>query len=430
MIEITIFKILFWVNVGIMCIIMPFYIQHVLYFFIGLKKSRKYPDAAKNHKFAAIISARNEEKVIGALIDSIRKQNYPESRLDIFVVADNCTDNTAEIARSRGAIVYERFNDRLKGKGYALDFLMKNIMSEHSEAGYEAFVFFDADNIVHPDFVAEMNKVYDCGYKAAMGYRNAKNFGDNYVTMGNGVCFIMESRFSAGARSLLGTSTYVSGTGMMAAASIFERDGGYRSCTMIEDVELSLAETLRGGKVAYCAAAMIFDEQPRSMRDSFRQRARWVKGQLQCFKAYGGRLAKRMLAKGDYSSFDLFGHVSPGYLFAMTWTAIYYAALIILSGVYMHRTPQLMYFTLAMLAVMLAGIMLILFLMGLLVVSVESKNIRATRGQKIKAVITFPWYMLSFLPVVYYALFKKVEWKQIPHESQATAEDLLEKRDD
>lgn len=106
------------------------YAYQFFYIFVGLLKKPKKFSAKKQHRFAVVVSARNESSVIGNLISSIRNQNYPQELVDIFIIADNCTDNTAEIARSAGATVYERFNKEQVGKGYALDWMFNIIDSE------------------------------------------------------------------------------------------------------------------------------------------------------------------------------------------------------------------------------------------------------------------------------------------------------------
>ena len=98
-----------------------------VFFAIGFLFTRKFKPAKNKHKYGILIAARNEETVIGNLLDSINKQDYPKDKLTVFVVADNCTDNTAEIARKHGAKVYERFDDTKKTKGFALEFLFENI---------------------------------------------------------------------------------------------------------------------------------------------------------------------------------------------------------------------------------------------------------------------------------------------------------------
>ena len=121
-------------------------LYRMVYFVLGMFVTRKFKPAKKKHKYAIVIAARNEKNVIGNLIDSISKQDYPKELLTIFVVADNCTDNTAEIARSKGCICYERFDNEHKTKGYALEFLFDRIEEDYKKNNYENYFVFDADN--------------------------------------------------------------------------------------------------------------------------------------------------------------------------------------------------------------------------------------------------------------------------------------------
>ena len=117
-----------------------------LYWLIGVFFTRKFKPAKNKHKYAILIAARNEEKVIGNLLDSIKKQDYPKELLTIFVVADNCTDNTADVVRSKGAICYERFDDEHKTKGFALQYLLERIGEDDGRMSFEGYFIFDADN--------------------------------------------------------------------------------------------------------------------------------------------------------------------------------------------------------------------------------------------------------------------------------------------
>ena len=102
------------------------YFYQLIYVIVALfnekRKKKQVYEAKKLHRFAFIVAARNESAVIANLIKSIKAQNYPSELIDIFVVADNCSDNTADIARNSGAIVYERFSNTKVGKGYELDY--------------------------------------------------------------------------------------------------------------------------------------------------------------------------------------------------------------------------------------------------------------------------------------------------------------------
>ena len=116
-------NLIIWINFIMFAVFTLFFCYQYFYVFVSLVKKPARYIAKKNHKFAVLISARNEENVIGELIESIHSQNYPEELVDIYVVADNCTDNTAKISKDAGAVVYERFNTEQVGKGYALEFL-------------------------------------------------------------------------------------------------------------------------------------------------------------------------------------------------------------------------------------------------------------------------------------------------------------------
>lgn len=106
-------------NLTIFLLFTILYFYQIVYAFVALRREKNQREviAQKLHRYAFIIAARNESAVIGQLIRSIHKQNYPQELIDVFVVADNCTDNTAEVARGEGAIVYERFNREQVGKG-------------------------------------------------------------------------------------------------------------------------------------------------------------------------------------------------------------------------------------------------------------------------------------------------------------------------
>ena len=156
-------------------------IHKAFYFVIGMFFTRKFKPAKKNHKYAIVIAARNEEKVIGNLLESIKKQDYPKDLITTFVVADNCTDKTAQVVRDKGAICYERFNDKEKTKGYALEYLFDQIEKDYGRMSFEGYFVFDADNLLEKNFISKMNDAFDSGLKIITSYRNTKNFDENWI---------------------------------------------------------------------------------------------------------------------------------------------------------------------------------------------------------------------------------------------------------
>ena len=163
-------------NFIIWCFFTFAYFYQFVYILVTWRRGEvKLPEAKKKHRYAFFIAAHNEESVIANLVRSIKAQDYPSELIDTFVVADACTDNTAEEARRAGAIVYERNDLARKGKSWVLDYGFARILEEYP-GKYEAFFVFDADNLLSPTYVTEMNKVFDQGYLVATSYRNSKNF--------------------------------------------------------------------------------------------------------------------------------------------------------------------------------------------------------------------------------------------------------------
>ena len=167
------------------------------------------------HRYGVLISARNESSVIGQLIDTIKGQKYPSELVEGFVVADNCTDNTAQVASEHGAIVYRRFDKVRVGKGYALDYAFHKIAAEYGDSYFDGYFVFDADNLLDEHYIEEMNKVFDQGYRVITSYRNSKNFGTNWLSAGYGLWFLREAKYLNNPRMRLGTSCAISGTGFL-----------------------------------------------------------------------------------------------------------------------------------------------------------------------------------------------------------------------
>ena len=275
------------INYVIMVIFFACYAYQFLYIPIAWLKKQKPLPKGLLHRYAVLIAARNEETVIGSLIESIKRQNYPADRIDIYVIADNCTDCTAKAAKSHSATVFERFDKVRIGKGYTLNYLLGRIKKI-----YDAYLVFDADNVVDKNFVREINKTFSAGYDIVTSYRNSKNYGDNWISSGYGLWFLREAQYLNRPRAVLGASCGVSGTGFLFSRRILEQCGGWNFFLLTEDIEFTAHNIANGEKIGYCPAAVFYDEQPTGFRQSFRQRMRWVQGYLQVLRRYGMKLIK------------------------------------------------------------------------------------------------------------------------------------------
>ena len=384
-----------------------FYIPLVL-----LKKRQPQPSPAAAHRYAVLIAARNEENVIAGLLDSLKAQTYDMSLVTVFVAADNCTDSTAAIARSHGAVVYERFNHLNVGKGYALDFLLQHVGADYPE-GFDGYFVFDADNLLAPDYIERMNETFSAGNEIVTSYRNSKNFGDNWISAGYALWFLRESRYLNCARNLLGASGAVGGTGFLFSRRVLEESGGWHFFLLTEDIEFSVHHITDGEVIAICEDAVLYDEQPTDFRQSCRQRLRWAKGYIQVFQRYGGKLLKGA-ARGSWSCFDMSMAIMPAFVL----TCISILANVTLAGIGLAEGAGL-WFAMRSLLECLGSIYLTLLVIGTVTTVTEWKQIHAPAWQKVMYTFSFPLFMFTYIPISFAALFMKVEWKPIYHGAPA-----------
>ena len=405
-------------NWSIVLLFTLLYLYQGFYLVVGLllRRHKDRHEPSRLHRFAVVVSARNEEQVIGELLDSLRKQNYPQELLDLYVVADNCTDDTAGAARKAGAFVYERRDPIHKGKGYAMDYLFRQLKEEGKDC-YDGYFVFDADNLVDPNFVREMNCTFDKGYDAVTCYRNSKNFGDNWISAGYSIWFLREARFLNFPRTLLGTNCHVSGTGFLVSAKVIEENGGWPFHLLTEDIQFSVDCAIRGKRIGYCDSAVIYDEQPVTFRQSWDQRLRWSKGFYQVERAYTLPLLKGCLRWGHKgtSCYDMFATVAPGMLltlFIILFNGVVLAACLTQPT---HMAARIIHECLGFIGSNLWNFYLGLLAYGMLTVLSEWRHISAAPMQKIGYVFTFPVFMFTYIPISIAALVRKVEWKPIYH---------------
>ncbi|NSW92379.1 MAG: glycosyltransferase family 2 protein [Firmicutes bacterium] len=283
--------------------LLPLFIYHFVISVFGWFKRKE--ENAENYfpvnRFALLVAAHNEEKVIESIVKNLKNLDYPTDMYDIFIVADNCSDNTAEIARQNGAIVFERFDKLKRGKGYALEWMFEKIFN--MEKKYDAICVFDADNLVSLNFLKEMNKQLCKGYKVIQGYIDSKNPLDSLISASYAISYWLNNRLFQLARYYLGLSCIIGGTGFVVATDTLKEIGWGATC-LTEDLEFTIKLVLKGKKVYWSEEAIVYDEKPITLIQSWRQRKRWMQGQADCACRYVKPLLYKFIKDKDMVAFD------------------------------------------------------------------------------------------------------------------------------
>ena len=281
-----------YIMIPLQLLIVFFTIYYFTLSFFGLfgkKKEVKIYDEVKT--FALIVCAHNEERVIGQLVENLKLLNYNHQLYDIYVVADNCQDQTAAVAAKAGALVQERFSDSGKGKGFALEWMFHRLFAMDKK--YDAVCIFDADNLVHPNFLKEMNSRLCHGEKIIQGYLDTKNPEDSWVSAMFAISFWITNHIWHLAKYNIGLSCVLGGTGMCIDTEVLKRHGWGATC-LTEDEEFTMKALMEGIPTTWAHDAVIYDEKPLTFKAAWNQRVRWAQGNFDVANRY----IPRMLYKG------------------------------------------------------------------------------------------------------------------------------------
>jgi cellulose synthase/poly-beta-1,6-N-acetylglucosamine synthase-like glycosyltransferase len=397
-------KYLYILQQALIWIITVFWVYQMVVSFsslIKLKPRKKITD--KNHKFMAIIPAHNEEMVIRNLIKSLKEQDYPKDLYDIYVIADNCDDNTAMIAREEGAITYQRFDPEHKTKGAALSWFLKQKIEENAD--YDALCIFDADNVVDSGFLTAMNLKLNQGETVVQGYRDIKNPTDSWVASGYAIFYWMMNRFYHLARYNIGLSPLINGTGFMVKFDLI-KPTGWDTKTLTEDIEFSLINIAKGNRLGWATDAIVYDEQPVDFKSSWSQRSRWTVGHLQCMKLYTKDLASGVVKNKKLMNFDGFLYILGIPIMLVTFAILIINGLLYADGE--MTTVELIW----QYAKYLVCTFVLPIITGVITLWLDKRPIKPM----IKGLLMYPIFMGSWILINIKCLFKSdIKWEKIQH---------------
>ena len=368
-------------------------------------------------KFAVIIAARNEGMVIGNLVRSLMNSNYPSDLFEVDVFVNNTTDDTAEQAKKAGANVY-MVEKEVHTKGEVLNYAFDLLKPRKDIDGY---IIFDADNVVHSDFIARMNDTLCTGYRVAEGNRDSKNMSDNWISGSYTLYYYMQNFFFNKSRMSLGSSSSINGTGFMIAKEKIDTEG-FPVKTLTEDIEYTAICSLQDEPIAFVEGATTYDEQPRDFVSSWKQRRRWSVGCLQCCHEYNWKLLKHWLKTGNQASLDMMFNFS-----ACIVQLICLCEFIALILFRIYNIPLYDVFS----TIFSSGALFLLFsyvsgvIISLFVLGYNKRDFRRV----ISGIAMFTIFILSWVPINISCLFRKnTKWDEIKHtRSVSTNEINLEK---
>lgn len=388
----------------------------------GIVRFKKKVKSKPKKSFAMIVAAHNEEAVIADIVESLKNLNYPKELYDIFVIADNCTDKTARIAKNKGAKVFERFDDRNKGKGFALEWMFKRIFK--MERKFDAICVFDADNLVSKNYLIEINDKLLDGFKVVQGYLDSKNPKDTWVTGSYSISFWLSNRILQLARSNIKLSNQLGGTGFCIETDILE-DLGWGATCLTEDLEFTCKLVMNNYKVGWAHDAIVYDEKPLTLKASWYQRRRWMQGYADVSSRYFFKLIKKSIRDKDLSAFDCALYsIQPITLILLGVAMIInmYNQMIIMPEQVMEISQSIQSANISIAKIGVILLLLIQSLYSIIILIIEKKI-----SPKILYYYLFvPFFSLTWIPICIQGILyrKEKEWSHTAHTRSVKITDL------
>jgi cellulose synthase/poly-beta-1,6-N-acetylglucosamine synthase-like glycosyltransferase len=253
-----------------------------------------------SHRFAIAIPAHNEADVIGFTVSTLKRMNYPKDLYDVFVVADFCSDRTAEVARDQGAVCYERVQGERGGKGSALSWLFERIFDLGYD--YDAVVIFDADTQVDADFLKVLSYRLERGSNVIQGKHVISNPRAGWFPALTWAMMTIDNRLFSYGRTILKLSARHLGDSICLRSDILKRSGWGGGLT--EDYELRLKLLLEGIRIEFEPSAIGRGQAPVTWKEAQVQRMRWARGVMDTGKRYRKQLLREGIQQGDLAKLD------------------------------------------------------------------------------------------------------------------------------
>lgn len=387
----------------------------LFHFIHGYNKKLIIPHSDKKAKFAIIIPARDESKVIEANLTHIVKANYPVDLIDIYLILEKKNDPTIEISKKYpNTHIFFRTNLNNIGKGYALDECLKDIYTNNDI--YDAFIILDADNVISKNFIERLNDAYQAGYDIACGKRDNKDWNASTVCGASALTFSIINTIQNKPKANLGMQVLLSGTGFFFRSSILRKYCGWPFHTLTEDYELTNYSIVNHLRSTYIDDAIYYDEQPLKLHQSIVQRTRWIKGYFKVRSMYDKQKVKA-LKEDKHKTSNSFAQVIGAIpMFVIAFDLIYYLLLLIVCliiSLFIERSTSLYY--LYRLIATFGGLYILTVIFTAILFFLERKTIKIKKWNKFKVTLFHPIFLLTYINAAIRAIFTKSSWDRIDH---------------
>lgn len=396
---------------AIICFILFFVVVgwHFSIFMIAMIKKlfknniKQGEDKDYEYRYAIIICAHNEENVIAQCIRSIHNMNYPKDKYKCFVVADNCTDKTIELAEKEGAIVIVKDDELPSTKGKALNYATRYI-SEKFYAQFDNICIIDSDNLVDKNFLKLINKNFLSGADVVSGNRKTRNPDASWISAVYSIYWNMLNHIYSKGHNGCNINSTISGTGFAFKIDVLE-NGIWKTNAFTEDIEFYVQTTLNDKKIAIESNALFYDMQPDKWSIMTRQLARWATGTQQVIKLYSKKAIKKFLKQPSLKNFDLM----------LTLLICKLVGGYVLFVVFLGVLTLIINFSVKSILWAL-GFLIIAYLIVTLIAAISIKMGKEPKKKKLRAAMCYPIFLVVLTAMNIKAMIvPEKEWKKIPH---------------
>lgn len=411
---------------GVMVVFVIFVsFYYLAYWRISKRDTIPAPHSDKLTKFAILVAARNESKVISNLLTSLVQQTYPRSSYEVYVIVEDINDPTVQIVEKFGFkyFVRDRLNDMRKTKGFALQECIAHL--NRNGMNYDAYMIFDADNILDPNYIEAMNDLRQTGVKVGLGRRNFTNANTNWLTLGSSIMFSYMNQVTNKGRSLFFHKVTLMGTGYYVDREIIDDIGYWIFTGMTEDIQFTSYCYFRDVYMRYYPLVSFYDEQSPEFKIVHLQHVRWLAGYFarrKFMRSYG--------VQYDYHPKNFQALMIFEYKYGLVPFVIYNVLMVLASiislvfGILATLYRQPLYtcallYTLAVIQFLLVYISFVI--PAALTVKRDGKKMGLSKKNKIIGVLTYMFFFYDFAFAFIDGLFhpnKKRTWSRVTHSGE------------